>query len=251
MAEQIGIIPIKGTMNNMTFYKSEDGIRVKLQSKVSKEKIKTSDSYERTRENNSEFGTAGRAGKVLRNALASIIGYSKDRRVVSRLLTVMLKAVKADAINPRGKRNVLDGDLELLKGFDFNIKAELAKVLKAPYTAVIDRVAGEMNIQVPPFMPAALLARQPDATHFKLVSAGVELDFEQDVFSTKTFLSNFLPINNADTAPVDIVHQLPANSMHPLFLVLGVQYYVETQGIKYPIKTSEVNALGIVKVSIA
>ncbi len=38
----------------------------------------------------------------------------------------MVKVVKADSVNERGSRNVLDGDLAILRGFDFNING-LAK----------------------------------------------------------------------------------------------------------------------------
>jgi hypothetical protein len=82
----------------------------------------------------------------------------------------MMKVIQADASSTRGQRNVLDGKLEMLKGFDFN--------LYAPYSVTIDRVTGQLTVTLPPFVPSGMLASPAGATHFKIVSAGAAIDFE-------------------------------------------------------------------------
>ncbi|MCZ6992425.1 hypothetical protein OH407_24145, partial [Salmonella enterica] len=67
-----------------------------------------------------EFARAVSASKLLRMALSDAISGSKDSRMNNRLNTVMLKAVKLDQVSDRGFRNVLDGELQILEGFDFN-----------------------------------------------------------------------------------------------------------------------------------
>ncbi len=249
MAQQKGILKIKGTMNDMTFYKTADGYLVKEKSEVSKEKIATDPAFQRTRENNSEFGRAGKASKVLRQSIRTMLQNAKDARVTSRLTKEMMRVVKADATSARGLRNVIDGETELLTGFEFNINSTLASTVFAPYTREINRVTGELKITIPAFDAAAQIAAPAGATHYLLSSAGVDIDFEAESFATEYFDTLHLPWNSIPTAPIAIVHTLPANSTHPLFLFLGVQFFQEVNGTQYPLRNGAFNALSIVLVS--
>ena len=47
---------------------------------------------------------------------------AKDRKMVPRLTREMLRVLHADAVSVRGQRNVIDGEAELLKGFEFNVE---------------------------------------------------------------------------------------------------------------------------------
>lgn len=67
MAKLKGIIKIEGTLQDMTFYKTQDGHLVKTKSGVSGSRIATDPAFARTRENGAEFGSAAKAGKLLRN----------------------------------------------------------------------------------------------------------------------------------------------------------------------------------------
>mgnify|MGYP007127515140 CR=1 FL=1 len=69
MANQKGIIKIEGTVGGMTFYKKDGQYLVKEKSSISADKIANDPAFARTRENNAEFGAAGTAGKLLRDAL--------------------------------------------------------------------------------------------------------------------------------------------------------------------------------------
>jgi hypothetical protein len=51
----------------------------------------------------------------------------------------MVKVIQADAVNERGLRNVIDGEAELLLGFEFNIRGKLGTTLYAPFVGAIDR----------------------------------------------------------------------------------------------------------------
>ena len=118
MAKQKGIIKLDGTIGGITFYKSQDGYLAREKGGVPAEKIANDPAFQRTRENGEEFGRAGKAGKLLRNAIRAMLQNASDSRMVSRLTQKMVEVVQADAINPRGQRNVIDGEAELLEGFD-------------------------------------------------------------------------------------------------------------------------------------
>lgn len=248
MARQKGIIKLDGTIGDITFYKSRDGYLAREKGGVPADRIANDPAFQRTRENGAEFGRAGKAGKVLRNAIRNLLQNASDAKMVSRLTREMVKVIQEDATNPRGMRNVIDGEAELLQGFDFNLNGKLGTTFYAPYTAVIDRVAGTLTAGLAAFIPANMIAAPSGATHFKIVSAGAEIDFENESFVVDTAATAILPWDSDPTAVIELENEVTANSTKPLFLALGIEFYQEVNGQMYPLKNGAYNALSLVKV---
>ncbi len=249
MAKQRGIIKLEGTIGDITFHKSKDGYIAKEKSAVSADRIATDPAFQRTRENGAEFGRAGKAGKLLRNSLRSLLQKTSDSRMVSRLTKEMVRVIQADVTSTRGMRNVIDGEAELLTGFDFNENAKLSTTLYAPFTTSLNRASGELVVNIPPFVPADMIAAPSGTTHFKILSAGSEVDFTQGVFVADSKESAVLPWNQTVTLAIELVNQVTANSTHPLFLALGIEFMQEVNGVRYPLKNGSYNALALVKVN--
>lgn len=250
MARQKGIIKLDGTIGGITFYKSTlDGYLAREKGGVSADKIANDPAFQRTRENGEEFGRAGKAGKLLRNAIRAMLQNASDSRMVSRLTQKMVEVIQEDITNPRGQRNVIDGEAELLEGFEFNKNGKLGTALYAPYTGTIDRVAGTLTANIPAFVPINMIAAPGGTTHFKIVSAGAEIDFENETFVMDNQASAVLPWDATATAVINLANAVTANSTHPLFLALGIEFYQEVNGQMYPLKNGAYNALALVKVS--
>ncbi len=249
MARQKGIIKLDGTIGGITFYKSQDGYLAREKGGVSADKIANDPNFQRTRENGEEFGRAGKAGKLLRNAIRAMLQNASDSRMVSRLTAEMVKVIQEDVTNVRGLRNVIDGEAELLEGFEFNIAGKLGTTIYAPFTATIDRVAGTLTANIPAFVPINMIAAPGGSTHFKIVSTGAEIDFENETFVMDAQATAVLPWDATATAVINLVNAVTANSTHPLFLALGIEFYQEVNGQMYPLKNGAYNALALVKVS--
>lgn len=248
MAKQKGIMKLEGTIGDITFFKTEDGYMAREHAPVSGDRIATDPAFQRTRENGAEFGRAGKAGKLLRNAVRTLLQNAKDSRVTARLMKEMMKVIKADAVSTRGKRNVIDGEVELLEGFDFNSNAKLGTSLYAPYTHTIDRVAGTLTVAIPSIVPAERIVAPAGTTHFNIVSMGAEVDFENETFITDNKESGILPWDTTATAALNLANAVTANSTDPLFLLLGIQFFQQVNGVYYPLKDGGFNALSLVKV---
>lgn len=248
MAKQRGIIKLEGTIGDITFQKTRDGYLAKEKTSIPASRIASDPAFQRTRENNAEFGRAGKAGKVLRNALRGVLQKTADGRMVSRLTREMVRVLQADMTSERGQRNVIDGETVLLEGFDFNINGKLGTTLYAPFTATIDRVSGEAKVTLPPFIPGNMVAAATGTTHFRIFAAGAEVDFEKGLFQSSVQESALLPWDQTPTAPIDLTNALPAASTHPLFLTLGIEFLQEVNGSHYPLKNGAFNAMAIVKV---
>ena len=250
MAKQKGIIKLDGTIGGITFYKTtEDGYLAREKGGVSADKIANDPAFQRTRENGEEFGRAGKAGKLLRNSIRAMLQNASDSRMVGRLTQKMVEVIQEDLTNPRGQRNVIDGEAELLEGFEFNISGKLGTTLYAPFTGTIDRVAGTLTVNIPAFVPINMLAAPGGATHFKIVSAGAEVDFENETFVMDAQATAVLPWDATATAVINLANAVTPNSTHPLFLALGIEFYQEVNGQMYPLKNGAFNPLSLVKVS--
>ena len=248
MAKQRSILPLDGTIQNITFYESMDGFLAKEKGGVDKKRIAKDPAFQRTRENGVEFGKAGLAGKLLRTALRSVLRQSTDKRMVSRLTRQMMEVIQGDETSSRGQRNVIDGEATLLEGFEFNIEGKLGTTLYAPSTATIDRVAGQLKIDLPAFVPMEMIAAPDGATHFKIVSAGAEIDFVNGKYVVDSKSTEELPWNEAVTAAISLSNAVTANSIHPLFLSLGIEFFQEMNGANYRLKNGAFNAHALVKV---
>ncbi len=250
MARQTGIIKIKGTIGGMTFYKtSADGHLVREKGGIEKSRIMSDPAFQRTRENGSEFGRAGKAGKILRTAIRPLLLNSADTRMVSRLTQKMVKVIQADQVNDRGLRNVIDGEAELLTGFEFNLRGKLGSSLYAPFNATIDRPGGGIKISIPPFVPANMLAAPTGTTHYKVISAGVEVDFENETYVVANDESAILPWDSTMSAAIDHLNAVTPASVNPLFAVLGIEFFQEVNGSMYPLKNGAFNPLSIALVN--
>ncbi|MBL4559385.1 MAG: hypothetical protein JKX79_00225 [Labilibaculum sp.] len=245
MAKQTGIIKLKGTIGGISFYKTSDGHLAREKGGVDKSRIANDPAFQRTRENGAEFGRAGKGGKVIRNAIRILLLNAKDRRVVSRLTTDLLKIVKTDSTNGRGLRTIEDGNLSLLKGFEFNINGKLGATLFTPFGIAFDRVTGDGSVSIAPFSAKKRIAAPSGTTHFKMVMGAAELDFANKASVFESNETAVLPYVNTATAQIDLTASVTANSTLPVVQVLGIEFYQEVNGEMYSLKNGSYNALSV------
>lgn len=249
MARQKGLIKLKGTMGDITFYRTKDGYMAREKGGITAERMRTDPAFQRTRENMAEFGRAGKAGKILRNSVQALLRSAGDRLMVSRLTKEMVKVIQLDAVNPRGLRNVIDGEAELLQGFEFNIHGKLGTSFGAPFVTEIDRVTGAATVDIDPFTPVDSVIAPAGSTHYKLVSAAADINFENETYTSDKTESGILPIDIMLTTPIALHNALPAASTNPLFLLFGINFFQEVNGTFYELKNGAFNSLQMVLVS--
>jgi hypothetical protein len=247
MGKLKGYLPIEGTVGELSFVKTEDGIIVKQKSSISKEKIRNGKSFVLTRQNADEFGRAGKAAGLLYSALRSE-KKNADAKAISRLVKGLMAALKADGVSARGDRTVQDGNPELLKGFQFNRYASVESVLKAACTPSINRVSGALTVTVDPFTPLDDLDYPEEASHYSITVLGAELDFAAGSAVTDVAGTGVLPINATLTSTSTLTAQLPAASTGTLLLALSITFYQSTNGTMERMRNKEHKALAILDV---
>lgn len=245
MARQVGIIKLKGTLDDISFYKSSDGHLARTKGGIDANRIANDPAFQRTRENGSEFGRAGKAGKLIRNSIRVLLQNAKDKRVVSRLTKDLVAITKTDLVNPRGERTVEDGNLSDLLGFEFNLNGKLGSTLFTPFSVAFDRATGSADVTLAAFSPTVRIAAPSGTTHFNIVMGAAEEDFVNDTFVFETASSGILPYTAPDTAPIAMNVPLTANSVLPVIEVVGIEFYQEVNGQMYPLKNGAFNALSV------
>ncbi len=248
MARQKGVIKLEGRIGDLSFYKSGGEYLARSKGGVDGDRIKNDPAFARTRENGEEFGRAGKASKLLRNALKVPISRSADNRVASRLTTALLKVVQADTTNRRGERTVLAGDLSLLQGFDFNRNNGLDDMVKAPHTVAFDRTTGETNVVVDFNNPSLELVQVEGASHVRFTVGIASVDFENSEYEVDVVESDVVEITSSDAAQVSVTAAVSADSTMPVFIVLGAEYYQSVNDEYYLINSQESRALSLISV---
>lgn len=212
------------------------------------QRIANDDNYARTRENMAEFERAVKAGSLLNDAFGEFTAEYSDNKVGNRLTTQLSKVIKADVTNLRGARTILDGDLQLLLGFEFNSRSKVRRILKCSYTTTVDRAAGTMSINVAQFPPRRRVKWSSGATHFSLIAYAAEIDFVAGSYVDSMTISPEMVLKSESQDALTLSCNIPANSSHVLIMALGVRFYQYINGALNDLFKISHNALSIILV---
>ncbi len=244
MAQQTGILGIKGTVGGLVFAK-DGSIRQKPAS--NKSTFTSKASMVRVRENASEFGAAGSAGKLVRDALRTQIQAASDRYMVSRLAKVMKSIINLDATSDRGMRQVVAANAASLLGFNFNLGAGLGQSLFAPYT--VTPSGATVTLAIPSLNPTVDIAAPTGATHYEILFGVASVNFVAKTYSAATVATplGILPLTGAARTNVSQVATLPAapTADELVIGVLGMNYYQQLNGKFYPLNNNASNPLAV------
>jgi hypothetical protein len=247
MGRQKSIIRLEGAVGSVSFFKGRDGYSARDRSGVTGERIKSDPAFQRTRENGAEFGRAGKAGRLFRDAFRTLSHNISDGRISNRVTKEMMQILKTDATNDRGLRDVSFGDLSLLQGLEYNPNRKLNQVLLSQFVAAIDRGTGTGTVNLPAFTPVTELVIPEGATHYSLLTGIAQIDFANAEF-VRTLQRDVLQPITADQVPASVLTvTLEADDENPLFMVFGIEFLqVIGNGKSFPMKDG--GALAVVGV---
>jgi hypothetical protein len=167
--------------------------------------------------------------------------------MAGRLNGAMVKVIREDGVNARGERNVTQGDLSLLQDFNFNKRAKLASMFRAPFTATIDRSAGTFTVDIPAFDPAPMVNAPEGATHFRLKASGAAMDFEKKDYVVAATESADFPLTEPQ-GPLQLNIAVTPDSTNPLMLIFGIDFMQTANGVEYRMVDQVYNAMAVVRV---
>lgn len=249
MARQSGLIKLKGTLDNVSFYKTKDGNLARMKTSVDARRIANDPAFVRTRENGREFGSSASSGKLLRDVVRPMSLNASDSRLTARMTKLMTLIKNKDTANDRGERVVAVGiqDPEAkasLKGFDFNNLALMGSILYKPFT--VNPATGE--VVIPNLVPAMDVQFPQGATHVQFSCGFVGVDFETGDKELQLSPVVNLPIDTTQSTVTLTPAGAPAVATTKLFL-LKLEFFQEVNGSQYTLKNGAFNALKVVEVA--
>ena len=250
MAKQKGLLKIQGKLDDISFYKSGGQYLARMKGGVDGDRIANDPTFQRTRENGSEFGRSATAGKLLRTAVRNLMTNAKDRLVTSRLTKVMTQIKNLDTKSVRGERNAAIGITEvggkaLLKGFNFNIKAILSSIFFATYA--LDSATGEVTIT--DLNPINDVVAPGGATHMAIKAGWTKVDFATGDFNTVLSNVESLAIDST-VKSYSLAFAAPPTGVGCGFQLLHIEFYQEVNGDLYSLKNGSYNSLSILEVTV-
>ncbi|PHR14731.1 MAG: hypothetical protein COA40_00670 [Aequorivita sp.] len=249
MARVKSLIKVEGTLDDITYYKSQDGFMARKKGGVSKNRIAKDPAFARTRENGTEFGEITRSGKYLRRAINGLLATAKDNRVTSRLTQVLSKVKNEDLTSARGQRNVATGIASAngkawLNGFNFNTRAHMDSVLLSNYT--LDTATGEVIIT--DLNPDQQIAFPGGATHITFTSGFLNLDFtDPDGYDLQLSPEVNVPITGT-ASTVTLTPAAAASGTGESYYFLKIAFFQEVNGIQYVLNNGAHNALQLIEI---
>lgn len=224
MAQQTGPLTLRKAVGNVSFYNMGGKRYARQKTNIPREVILTDPRFLNTRKNMSEFGRASELGRLLRDTFSAVVGKNNEVYVAGMLTKLALVGIQADTTNNYGDRNIVDGNPAIFVGFQFNEQAPMDSIFHAPYTLEIDRVAGEVVMTIPIFVPDNEVNADPAATHFRIGMEGAEINLVTDATVIDPQFSAWIPLGSTPTTLITLTSELTAASTDPIYAAVSVTF---------------------------
>jgi hypothetical protein len=136
----------KGKIGNLT-YRIINGKSI-IQSTPGPGTVKQT---KKTKASSTDFAVSSNRARILREVLFPMIRGMHDNKMVNRLNSAVGKVLRSNTSLAAGKRDLEEGDLQLLDGFEFNRHSPFSKVFKGKLLLDQNYVEG-IKVSVNPFI---------------------------------------------------------------------------------------------------
>ena len=197
-----------------------------------------------------EFIHTTRFSKLFRHALRPILEPVRSKQLNMAFFSKVNSIIKTDQINQKGFRTPVHGNLHELRNYDFNTKASFKSIFYAFPKVTFYREEGKVQLQIPAFELYNTIKPYKGATHFRMVSSAIEMDFFNQQSSSSHLEGDYIDLQEKMAPDISQIHQLPENSKHPQFLILACQFFQLVNGIYYQLLNQANNAVEITAVDV-
>ncbi|NII29355.1 hypothetical protein HB364_30020 [Pseudoflavitalea sp. X16] len=225
MAKVISPFKLSGSLGGLTYFENEYGPQVKEKGGPTKWQVKHLDSMANTRRNAAEWKRATAASKLTRLALGNLRHSVKNIKLSGRMIGRLLAVLKSDRIHDRGERVVASGDLSLLAGFEFNYKLSLDDALPLNIANCMAVQPGKVAVNIPAFRLRKKKALPADATHYRLVSCILTIDFEKRTFRQDKQEGALQAMGRQSGSAFCIEQVVQPDNEQGCFWLMGIEFY--------------------------
>lgn len=251
MAFQRGSVKLEGKIGDLSFYKVDDNFLAKQKGGHSKDRIANDPTFERTRENAMEFGNSSSFAKKLRLSLKQSLGPSfelfSDPSLTNRLNKRINSILKADSVNTRGNRQLLNDNLFLLTGFSLNNVAALKDTFFIPLVPEWLEPEKLIRLKLPRFLPKSVTDAPEKASLFQFhVCATMKVN---ENLETISMYSQLFALDKVQEAQ-DLDLSLGEINADATIVFFGISFFSEIAGYAVPLTMPCKNALDVISVAV-
>lgn len=225
MAKVISPFKLSGSLGGLTFFENEYGPQVKEKGGPTKWQVQHLDRFANTRHNAAEWKRATAASRLTRAALGNLRDSVKNIKLSGRMIGRLLAVLKADRVHDRGERVVASGDLSLLAGFEFNYKLSLDDALPLNIANCMAVQPGKVAVNIPAFRLRKKKALPADATHYRLVSCLLTIDFEKRTYRQDKQAGELQAMGRQAGEGFCIEQVVQPDNEQGCFWLMGIEFY--------------------------
>ncbi|MDQ0966930.1 hypothetical protein QFZ20_002333 [Flavobacterium sp. W4I14] len=221
MAIQNGIIKINGQLGDLVFYKrgSKDVVRQKAAQKQQTEASKKS---------SRDFGSASRNAAYIRKAFAPLVKFYAYGDLLNRLNKRFIEIFKSIPSEYAGDKRLIDGDITLLKGFQFNSSKPLEQLWLSETDLRIDP-DGLVKLILPKCEIKALLKPHPKAAEARLQVMGFHFELDdQGGYEIIEVNDLVIPLSNSHFPKTTLSLSLNHQGDKALIFAMGISFFTGT-----------------------
>jgi hypothetical protein len=244
-----------GTVDDLTFYKGKarkgSEFLVRDKGGVSAERIATDPNFQRTRENNSDFGYSAKWVKGMIDVIRPAIKFATDPQYFSRLVELIRRNLESDTTNVRGMRKVQWTALvtEIL-GHNFG----KTSVESVAFLKVTDAAGtNEHTVTVPAHNALTQIKSPVGATHYRFLTAmAYQTDNTTSEFTGSAVVTGAYQSVNSGTVAAETltISGLPG-AIDSQVLVVGIQFFQLVGTTYYPLTNKSYSACTVLSAAAA
>lgn len=217
---------IRGSVGNMTYFKNEYGQQIKEKGGPTEWQVKNLERFTNTRHNAAEWKSATAASRLVRHAMGiSLLHSVNNIRLSGRMNGRLLAAIHGDLVNDYGERRVSAGNLSALSGFEFNHKLSLEDALPLNMENCFSIEAGKLAVDIPAFRIRKKKSLPADATHYRLVSCILTIDFDKRTYHQENCVSALHTVGRQAGAAFSIEQVVQPVNEQGCYWLMGVEFY--------------------------
>jgi len=221
MARVNGIVRFSGQLGDLVFYKrgKKDVVRHKAANYIL---------TENSRKSAQDFGAASRNASYIRKAFAPLVKLYAYDDLLNRLNKRFIEIFKTIPAEQAGDKKLIDGNLALLKGFEFNTSKPLEKLWLSETVLHIE-TDGLVKLILPKGEIKSFLKPHPKATEARLQVMGFHFDLD-DTGGYEIMEVNDLviPLSNCHFPKTALALKLDHKGDKALIFAMGISFFTGT-----------------------
>lgn len=146
------------------------------------------------------------------------------------MIQLLYGMAKTDKRSRRPCRHAAGGDISLMEGFEFNHQLSLDQVLPVKLTHSMDAKTGVIQLELPAFIGRRKKGVPKEATHFRIVSCGVVVDFVNGEYRNDAHTSSLLPMGKQTPDAIRWEHRLKTAPGEVMIHAMAIEFYKVAPG---------------------